>query len=309
MNKNMLYIALMVLPPCLGAAPCSGAISFSQGDPRALVAEASRQNKLIFAYFGAEWSQPCRWLERNTFADRPLGDMLERHFLAVKVDVDGAEGARLKEAFRIARLPSLLVIDRRGLVIARYEESPPPRRLRELLERHLRDQGLLLEDSEPGLSAPAIPAELREGPVSRPVLSPEAPSPPERSANEYARLSRAQTLSTPPPPNHRPASAASATSAAPRPAAAPAVSPPPAAAAAFGVQTGVFSQNENARRHKEELEKTLDQPVRIISAQIEGKTLYRIVVGAFETRAAAEHYLATLKARSISGLIKDLRDL
>lgn len=307
MNKRTLLFLL--LPLSLAAQPLQSKVKFQTGDLTALKAQAAREGKLLFVHFTADWCMPCQWMEKNTFEDERLADLINRNFLPVKVDIDERAGLKAKQEYRVSALPSMLVFDSRSLVIARYEESMNASRLYLLLSRHYRELTgkAPVEPAEPVMTeAPPRPAAA----ISRPALLPETPAaqpatPPHPAPPTYSRpAATTQPVNTP---------AATTTS---RPAATapsrPTNIPAPAPANPkpnFSVQVGVYSNYENAARHKEQLEKQFQEPVNLFISDENGRQLYRILIGAFETRSAAEGFVQQLVGQNIQGFVKSLGEL
>ena len=65
---------------------------------------ASQEGKLIFVDFYADWCTPCKWMEQTTFADEEVVKTLNGNFIAVKANIDEAEGYDLKNAFEVRRI-------------------------------------------------------------------------------------------------------------------------------------------------------------------------------------------------------------
>lgn len=156
---------LLLLPALLAARPV--------GDPSApaqvqfqtsieiALAEASESGKLVMVEFYASWCHPCRWMEATTFRDPDVIALMERQFVPLKADIDKKEGFRLFEQFGVEVLPTTLVLDRNGKVIARSEEALSAAQLVDLL----------------GHIVPATPekAARESGPTDRPATAPAAP--------------------------------------------------------------------------------------------------------------------------------------
>ena len=94
---------------------------------------ASAQGKYIFIDFYADWCVPCKWMDETTYADKGVINTLKSNFIPVKVNIDDFDGYTLKAEYNIKVLPTLLVIDPKGKVIKRYEESLSPGKLKDVL--------------------------------------------------------------------------------------------------------------------------------------------------------------------------------
>lgn len=280
MNCQSTY-ALFLIAFCLSANISFGQINFQAGNLERLQARASMEDKLLFVHFTASWCMPCQWMEKNTFQDEKLARFLKLRYLPVRIDIDTPAGYRQKEKYRISLLPTILIIDGRGLVIGRFEESMPPDRLYQFLKQSY-EQKTGTAPATVVLEAPPRPKQL----ISRPALVPEIPvARPSVSAHtEYASLPTAP---------------------------AEAEAPPSAVVKKnYGIQVAVFENYDNAIQHMDELKRRFRQPVNIFVSQQTGKQkLYRILIGVFDTTGSAGDYARRLQKENIYGIVKDLSTL
>jgi thiol:disulfide interchange protein DsbD len=81
------------------------------------------RHKPILLDFTAAWCQPCRQMERQTFPDPAVKNLLTR-FFCVKVDVsNGAPNQEAKEfinKWRIRGVPTYMFLDSQGEVMREY---------------------------------------------------------------------------------------------------------------------------------------------------------------------------------------------
>jgi thioredoxin-related protein len=281
MNKQLPFV-LLLIPLFLSANASLGQVNFQTGDLELLQKNAAREGKLLFVNFTASWCMPCQWMEKNTFLDKQLGDFLNRHYLPVKIDIDGKSGYEQKEKYRITLLPTMLIIDERGVVIARYEESMPPGRLYQVVQQSYQRQ-FGIRPAQAVLEAPPRP----DLPIFRPALIPEKPiaRPSVAPHTEYASLPTA-------------------------PAGTDSESIQLNTRKNFGIQVAVYSSYDNAVRHMNELDRRFRQPVNIFVSEQQGRQkLYRILIGVFDTLRSADQYASQLQKQNINGIIKDLSTL
>ena len=77
-------------------------------------------------------------------------------------------------------------------------------------------------------------------------------------------------------------------------------------AAKFTVQVGVYSDPANAERARSRMAQRFGQPVQIVENWQNGKHLYKVMVGRFEQKEAADHLLERLSAQSVPGFVKTI---
>ncbi len=278
---NRLYLVLLLAAPSsLVAEALPGGIYFQIGDFYSIKARAAEADKLLFVHFTASWCMPCQWMENNTFQNAELAAFVNEHYLSVKVDIDARQGLRLKEEYQIVALPTMLVLDPRGLIVGRYEESMDAARLHQLMRRHYFE----VED----LAAPVakvdgnLAAGRSSAGVYRPALIPEptaAEDPPPRYDGEtpFGSNSPAKVRATP--------------------------------KGRYGIQVGVFGTYQNAVRQLEQYQKRFREPVWIFPGNHEGRQIFRILIGSFEDPAAASDFAGQLQQQSIQGIVKELSGL
>jgi thioredoxin:protein disulfide reductase len=103
-------------------------------DYEAAEVEARSQGRPIVIDFTADWCGACQELAHQTFADRSVAAEAER-FATIRVDAtrQTEEIERYMERFRVAGLPTVIVIDSSGEESGRITEFVPPERMLELL--------------------------------------------------------------------------------------------------------------------------------------------------------------------------------
>lgn len=101
-------------------------IQFTQGTWKEILAQAEKDNKLIFVDAYAEWCGPCKMMARDVFTAQEVGDFFNKQFINVKMDMEKGEGRGLSETFGIMAYPTLLFVDHSGDIVHRavgYQSS------------------------------------------------------------------------------------------------------------------------------------------------------------------------------------------
>jgi thiol-disulfide isomerase/thioredoxin len=98
-------------------------IAFIEGDLKEAKTRAAREGKLIFLDFWASYCTPCRMMEEYTFTDPSVAAYVREHYIPVKVDVQSFDGLDLKKQYGVVALPTLIVLNSKGMQLGRHEES------------------------------------------------------------------------------------------------------------------------------------------------------------------------------------------
>ena len=77
----------------------------------------------------------------------------------------------------------------------------------------------------------------------------------------------------------------------------------------YGVQIGAFAEYGNVLIQAEKLEMLFDAPIIVSINQLNGKTVYKIVVGAYSDKNDAKILLSRIKDRGINGFVRAIKDL
>lgn len=81
------------------------------------MAQAQKENKLIFMDAYTTWCGPCKMLNRNTFPDEEVGKFYNKNFVNLKMDMEKGEGPALAKKYGVRVYPTLLFIDRFGKIV------------------------------------------------------------------------------------------------------------------------------------------------------------------------------------------------
>lgn len=109
---------------------------------RPLLERAERENKLVFIDFYTDWCTPCKIMDENVFRDRRFTDYLNKNFISYKVDAEKGNGTQLASIFGVQVYPTLLFVDKDGLVVERIDGSATQSKLRNAGNRALASRGL-----------------------------------------------------------------------------------------------------------------------------------------------------------------------
>lgn len=117
MKKYLILLAFSLLV---------GSNSFAQGIEflhekswKEILAQAKKEEKLIFMDAYAEWCGPCKKMARDVFTEKEVGDYFNAHFVNVKMDMEKGDGIGLSVDFGIQAYPTLLFLNSDGKVVHR----------------------------------------------------------------------------------------------------------------------------------------------------------------------------------------------
>jgi len=136
MKKLKKYVGLFLLViPTFSVIANDIKINFTNLDLQEARKKAGLEGKLLFIDFHAKWCTPCQWMEQTTFKDEKVTAVLNRDFVALKVDIDDPIGFEIKKNYDVRYLPTILIFNSQGQIIQRIEETLTPRLLTELLDK------------------------------------------------------------------------------------------------------------------------------------------------------------------------------
>jgi len=85
-------------------------IEFQHLNFKQALAKARAENKLVFVDVFAVWCGPCKYLTSEVFTDEALGDYINEHFIAIKIDGEKADGPDLMLQYEISAYPTMLFV-------------------------------------------------------------------------------------------------------------------------------------------------------------------------------------------------------
>lgn len=228
--------------------------------------QATLEGKRTFIEFYAAWCLPCRWMNASTFQDPEVVALMRENYIPVRADVDRGEGFRLFSAYNVTVLPTLIILDEQGNVIAREEESLTIVQMLDLLREHQPQGNGTMRRNLPAAPAYTITTGQEEN-----------------YTNSERYVAEAPEVVT-----------------------APKATLPEAPSSGYSVQVGVYTQYANVLSRGEEMRQIGDVPVFVETRSVEQSTIYKMLSGHFATRQEAESWRARLAAAQVPGYIRDL---
>ena len=270
-KKITLYLLLLVQFTSLTSKANNG--HFSKSNVESGITSAAAAQKLLIVHFMADWCMPSQWMERNTFQEAPIHQLLKQHFLAIRVDVDAKEGHQDMETYQISSLPTILVFSPSGEELVRLAGITDAPKLLEHLNR--------LDISKLKGKVPSLPATSK--------LSASLP------AIDFSHLDRPAMIPNTASVHQNERITPSA--------------PTPVFASNkanfYGVEVASLQQYSAVIRYVRNLESRLSQKVFIQLSKVGEQKSYRVIVGKFPQRREAYQLLSFLKQQQIRGKLTE----
>lgn len=95
-------------------------IKFSTKNYKQVLAAAKAGQKMVFVDAFATWCAPCKELRKTTFKDPKAAEYFNKNFISYSVDVEKGEGIDLAKKWQVEGLPTLLILDKNGKVLASH---------------------------------------------------------------------------------------------------------------------------------------------------------------------------------------------
>lgn len=106
-----------------------GGIRFIEADWSKALAEAKKQNKMIFLDAYASWCGPCKLLKKKTFPDKAAGDFFNANYINIAVDMEKGDGPSLGEKYAVNAYPTLIITDADGNIVTYTQGYISPKQL------------------------------------------------------------------------------------------------------------------------------------------------------------------------------------
>ncbi|WNJ16133.1 DUF255 domain-containing protein [Pontibacter sp. G13] len=152
---NLMFILALGTSHNLQAA----GIEFFHGTWQEALDKAKAERKLIFMDAFTTWCGPCKAMARNTFTDAKVGDMFNKEFINVKMDMERGEGPDIARQYQVSAYPTFLFINHRGEIVHKGLGYMPPAKFMDEARKALdpkKNQTLLELEFEEGSEDPYV---------------------------------------------------------------------------------------------------------------------------------------------------------
>lgn len=136
--KNIIAASFFLCVLCSSSVSNATDVSvkFSDEKVNEAIKRASAEGKLVFMDFYASWCTPCKWMDKTTFRSPKVIKALRESFIPVKINIDNTEGFAAKNRYNVNYLPTILILNSKGQLVERIEETLDAEKLVQLLSVH-----------------------------------------------------------------------------------------------------------------------------------------------------------------------------
>ncbi|MDQ3141956.1 MAG: thioredoxin family protein [Bacteroidota bacterium] len=272
--KTRIVLLVLLAIMCSLIILKAGSQNYFEGSYLSASQKAARENKILILNFNTRWCQPCKFIETEVYANQKVQTYAASKAIFFKIDIDDAEGKSFKKEFKIVSLPTTIVIHPNGHIIARKEESMTADIFIAWMSETLEKNGLA-QAQLPILSTETITKKIisQEEDNTKIVINNKDQDKAEKivsdeilAEDKFKEVMKNEVVYT--------------------------------------LQTGVFSNEENAKTYVISLKEKFNHSVEAIKWMNEnGSILYKIYLGQFETLEEAELFKDYLFNSGITGFI------
>src|SRR3984957_20891127 len=101
------YILLLMLL-CLQSAAKAQGINLFQGTFEEAKAEAKKENKYLVIDGYTDWCGWCKFMVKNVFPIKEVGDFYNSHFVFLEMNMEQGEGKDIARQYKLQEYPTFL---------------------------------------------------------------------------------------------------------------------------------------------------------------------------------------------------------
>lgn len=124
MKKSLLSVIFIVFVFFSCSLPDADKIAsevvFETTDFQTAIDKAARLNKPVMLHFYANWCPPCKKMRKETFGNKELAELLNKHFVNIKLNVDTQEGRIQSAKYNIEGFPVVMLFNLNGEMVYRH---------------------------------------------------------------------------------------------------------------------------------------------------------------------------------------------
>ena len=258
--------------------------------------KAKLEHKMLLVKFTAKWCLPCKWMDKTVFQDSQVIEFLDDKIVGISVDVDDSEGVALQSEYQVKLLPTMLLFHPEGNLLDRKVSSQNSTDVTKWIADQMSLNHITpIQKVEPEniVVVPTISEEEAFFKQKEESLKMSTQTETKINTTNQVHQTIEQNNTT---TKELTSSSESEIK--------------ESVNYIFGeyyVQVGAYSQFENAKAEAEKLDETFNQGASISDEILsQGKTIYKISLGSFQTLEEAQLFQDLLKQHKINGLIKKM---
>lgn len=94
-------------------------IHFEHSTWKEILAKAKKENKLVMLDAYTSWCGPCKWMVKNIFPLKEVGEFYNKNFVNAKIDMEKGEGVDIAKKYNVMNYPTYLFVDGDGKLVHR----------------------------------------------------------------------------------------------------------------------------------------------------------------------------------------------
>lgn len=260
-------------------------VKFASSDWDMAKERALKESKLYFVDFDASYCATCRNMDQSTYMDPMLAQYMEDNVVALRLDVQDFDGVMWSQQYEVEALPTMLVFNNDGKLVKRlvgYQSSS------DLLKefKGAQTKAALANTTQNSNANLTIAPAVADKPMTKPTINTTAtttgttqnstvsnylePAPSPSGLGLYEIAVRKQDSK------------------------------------GYSVQVGVYSSYETVLQQAESMRQQFKNKTIIHIDEVEGKVVYKLMLGSFESRRDAMLFRRTLREKNKDGLVKDM---
>ncbi|WP_456102821.1 thioredoxin family protein [Prevotella sp.] len=117
----LLLTALLMVAVQLRAqhgTEAANGIKFFKGTFSEALAQAKKENKLVFVDFYAVWCVPCKKMAKTVFTQDEVGKYFNEHFINLQLDAEKGENVEIAKNYKVAAYPTVAFISSDGKALS-----------------------------------------------------------------------------------------------------------------------------------------------------------------------------------------------
>ena len=111
------YVSLFIFSLFAFSTVIGQGIDFHHGTWKEALAEAQKQDKLVFIDAYAKWCGPCKKMAKNVFTLSEVGDFYNENFINVKLDMEESDGRTFGSKYPVSAFPTLFFLTPEGEIV------------------------------------------------------------------------------------------------------------------------------------------------------------------------------------------------